>query len=205
MAVLMAAAAFVLLQHRVSLLPQLIAAWDVFALCGLALTWTTIVVTPQHTLRARAREQDLSRLVIFVFVVGAASVALCAVAFLIRSHRGDLHGFALTAHLLLALTTVACCWSLVHTVFGLHYAHLFYRDSDDPAQHAGGLEFPGPRAPDYLDFAYYSFVIGMTCQVSDVQATDRRMRRLTLLQGILSFCFNTVILALLINTLSGFA
>jgi len=70
-------------------------------------------------------------------------------------------------------------------------------------KHAGGLIFPGDRPPNYLDFAYFSFVIGMTCQVSDVQITSRRMRRISLFHSVLSFGFNTLILALLINTVSG--
>jgi uncharacterized membrane protein len=87
----------------------------------------------------------------------------------------------------------------------LRYAHAFYGDSDDPGvhQHAGGLIFPGDRLPDYFDFAYFSFVVGMACQVSDVQITSRRMRRLTLAHSVLSFGFNTLVLALLINTVSG--
>ena len=89
--------------------------------------------------------------------------------------------------------------------FGLRYAHTFYGDPDGPAgpqQHAGGLDFPGGRLPDYMDFAYFSFVIGMTFQVSDVQITSREFRKLVLLHGMLSFGFNTVILALTINTVS---
>ena len=84
---------------------------------------------------------------------------------------------------------------LVHTVFGLRYAHTFYGDSDQPGvhQHAGGSDLPGDRPPDYFDFAYFSFVVGMTCQVSDVQITSRRMRRLTLVHSILSFGFNSII------------
>jgi hypothetical protein len=80
---------------------------------------------------------------------------------------------------LLGLATVVLSWSLLHTVFGLRYAHAFYGDSDQPGEslHAGGLVFPGKRKPDYFDFAYYSFVVGMTCQVSDVQITSYRMRR----------------------------
>ena len=76
-----------------------------------------------------------------------------------------------------------------------------YGDSDEPGghQHAGGLIFPGDRRPNYFDFAYFSFVIGMTCQVSDVQITSRRMRRIALFHSVLSFGFNTIILALLIN------
>jgi Predicted membrane protein len=90
-------------------------------------------------------------------------------------------------------------------VYSLRYAHTYYGDSDQAGlqQHAGGLIFPGDRPPNYFDFAYFSFVIGMTCQVSDVQITSRRMRRITLFHSILSFGFNTLILALLINTVSG--
>jgi uncharacterized membrane protein len=106
---------------------------------------------------------------------------------------------------MLGLATVVLSWSLMHTVFGLRYAHAFYGDSDEPGEnrHAGGLLFPGERMPDYFDFAYFSFVVGMTCQVSDVQITSHRMRRLTLLQSALAFGFNTIILALLINTVSS--
>ena len=100
---------------------------------------------------------------------------------------------------------MSCSWALLHTVYSLHYGHIYYGDSDPSEQFSAekGLEFPGDEEPDYVDFAYFSFVIGMTCQVSDVQVTSKRMRRLTLLHGIISFAFNTVILALLINTVSG--
>ena len=92
----------------------------------------------------------------------------------------------------------------MHAVFGLRYAHNFYGDSEtDAAEHAGGLEFPGNAPPDYRDFAYFSYVIGMTCQVSDVEVSSRAMRRLVLLHGVLAFGFNTVILALTINTVSS--
>jgi len=148
--------------------------------------------------------EDVSRFAIFIFVVMAACAALFAVGFLIRTNRAELRGH-LTSHLLLALGTAASSWALVHTVFSLRYAHIFYGDSDEDAgdQQAYGLDFPGEKIPDYSDFAYFSFVIGMTCQVSDVQVTSGRMRRLTMLHGILSFGFNTVILAMLINTVSG--
>lgn len=100
--------------------------------------------------------------------------------------------------------TVVFSWLLMHSVFALRYAHNYYGDSlQDHSRHAGGLEFPGQHPPDYRDFVYFSFVIGMTCQVSDVQVASRMMRRAVLLHGILSFAFNTVILALTINTVSS--
>ena len=83
----------------------------------------------------------------------------------------------------------------------MHYAHGFYSDGDQSS--FGGLEFPNEKEPDFLDFAYFSFVIGMTCQVSDVQISSQEMRRLALVHGLLSFLFNTLILALAINLASG--
>jgi uncharacterized membrane protein len=195
---------FFVLRGYVSFLTELIATWDAFGASALALAWTTILTTPLDDLRRHAKAQDVSRFAIFVFVITAACAALFAVVFLVRAHRIEMHGH-LTSHLLLALGTVSASWALVHTVFSLRYAHIFYGDSDDRnvSQKAGGLAFPGEENPDYSDFAYFSFVIGMTCQVSDVQVTSGRLRRLTLLHGMLSFAFNTVILALLINTVSG--
>ena len=181
-----------------------IAGWNAFALVILALDWLTILTTPLRKIRELAQQQDLSRLLIFLFVVVTACAALFAVGFLVSVKKTQT-GAHFVIHLLLTLSTVIFSWMLVHTVFGLRYAHAFYGDSDQPGvhQHAGGLIFPGDRPPDYFDFAYFSFVVGMTCQVSDVQITSRRMRRLTLVHSILSFGFNTIILALLINTVSG--
>jgi uncharacterized membrane protein len=199
-----AAAIFFSLRGHLSLLTESIGTWDAFAVSALGLTWLTIVKTPYEDLRGHAKEQDVSRFAIFVFVVTAACAALFAVVLLIRAHRVETSRH-LTSHLLLALGTVGLSWALVHTVFSLRYAHIFYGDSDDRTvgEKAGGLAFPEEEHPDYSDFAYFSFVVGMTCQVSDVQVTSRRLRRLTLLHGMLSFAFNTVILALLINTVSG--
>src|SRR6266496_3798558 len=138
---------FFLLRHS-PLSTDIIAAWDTFAFCVLAAAWLTILITPQRTLRARAQEEDFGRTVIFVFVVVAACASLFAVGFLVSVGRG----FA--GHLVLGLATVVLSWSLIQTVFGLHYAHAFYGDSDQPGerQHAGGLLFPGERMPDYFDF-----------------------------------------------------
>jgi uncharacterized membrane protein len=181
-----------------------IAGWNAFALVILALDWLTILTTPLRKIRELAQQQDLSRFLIFLFVVVTACAALFAVGFLVSVKKSQT-GAHFFIHLLLTLSTVIFSWMLVHTVFGLRYAHAFYGDSDQPGvhQHAGGLIFPGDRPPDYFDFAYFSFVVGMTCQVSDVQITSRRMRRVTLIHSILSFGFNTIILALLINTVSG--
>jgi uncharacterized membrane protein len=198
------AATFVVLRGHLRLWSAGIAAWNAVAVVILGLVWLTILTTPQRKIRQIAQQQDLSRLLVFLFVVVTSSAALFAVGFLVSLKKSQI-GNHFTVHLLLTLLTVIFSWTLVHTVYGLRYAHAFYGDSDEPGvnRHAGGLIFPGDRSPDYFDFAYFSFVVGMTCQVSDVQITSRHMRRITLVHSVLSFGFNTMILALLINTVSG--
>src|SRR4051794_27207268 len=185
---------------------QFIVTWDVFGLCVLVLAWLTIITTPPEKLRARAQMQDLSHIVIFIFVLVAACAGLFAVGFLFFNKTVVMERSHFFIHLVMVLIAVICSWALVHTVFGLRYAHTYYGDPDGPTgprPHAGGLEFPGDRDPDYMDFAYFSFTIGMTFQVSDVVITSRDFRQLVLLHGMLSFGFNTVILALTLNTVSA--
>jgi uncharacterized membrane protein len=199
-----AAVTFFAIRGHLSIVSESVATWDPFAFCGLSLAWLTIFTIPQDRLCQRAQDQDVGGFAIFIFVVSAACAALIAVGFLIRAHRAEAEA-TLTWSVVLALMTVAFSWLLVHTVFGLRYAHIYYGDLGDQGgkEASGGLDFPGDRMPDYFDFAYFSFVIGMTCQVSDVQVTSKRMRRLTLMHGVLAFGFNTVILALLVNTVSS--
>lgn len=106
-------------------------------------------------------------------------------------------------HVTLAAITVASSWLLVHSVFTLRYAHLYYGDDRKQTKHPGGLDFPHEPEPDYLDFAYFSFVIGMTSQVSDVAIGSKQMRRAALAHGVLSFLFNTIIIALTVSGLGS--
>jgi uncharacterized membrane protein len=194
------------LRGRVQPSTQSIATWDVFSLSILILAWLTIITTPPEKLRARAQMQDVSHIVIFIFVLVAACAGLFAVGFLFLNKSVVVQRPHFFIHLLMSLVAVICSWSLVHTVFGLRYAHTFYGDPDGPSgpkPHAGGLIFPGDREPDYMDFAYFAFVIGMCFQVSDVQVTSRDFRKLVLVHSMLSFGFNTVVLALAINTVAA--
>ena len=180
-----------------------LATYDVYAFVSLLLIWLTIALTPREEIRTVAKRQDVGTKLIFALVVIATSAAMMAVALLLRSAKTESRG-RFTIHLLLSVITVILSWFLMHSVFGLRYAHEFYGDSETSSEkHAGGLLFPGQDPPDYSDFAYFSFVIGMTCQVSDVQVTSGELRNLALLHGILSFAFNTVILALTVNIVAG--
>jgi uncharacterized membrane protein len=177
-----------------------IAAWDSFAVTLLVLIWVAIFSSGIDHIRYRARTQDLSRLLIFIFTIGAACSSIFAVIFLLSAAKSTSH---IGLHATLSVLAVLSSWTLVHTMFAMRYAHAYYGEGTAPDAHTGGLEFPSDDNPDYLDFAYFSFVIGMTCQVSDVQITSKSLRTLALVHGILCFCFNTIILALTINTVSG--
>lgn len=159
--------------------------------------------TPER-MRRRARLLDQRRWVILAIIVAAATISLFALGFTLEKSPGETMA-ALVGRVLLAGSTVVASWTVTHTVFALHYAHHYYGDGPAPGAEddRGGLAFPGENRPDYWDFLYYSFVVGMTCQVSDVQVTSRAMRRMTLAHGVISFFFNTVILALAINLLAS--
>ena len=183
---------------------RILVAWNAFAFVTLALAWVCIVRGNAQALVQTAQLQDSSRRAIFLFVVGGAFASLLAVGLLLGTAKGLVKG-ALAENISMAALTVFLSWCLTHTVFALHYAHIFYVASDDaPAEEDGaGLDFPQEKHPDFLDFAYFAFVVGMTCQVSDVQITSRRIRRIALVHGVLAFVFNTVILALSINLASS--
>ncbi len=124
-----------------------------------------------------------------------SSTALVRKAKLVAGPRGD-------ALVLLCLATVALSWALTHTAFTLRYAHLYYREDDEGV---GGLEMPGGQRPAYFDFAYLAFTVGMCFQVSDVTVASPQIRRALLLHALLSFVYNTAILAFVLNLVFGFA
>lgn len=192
---------------RVELVGSMIAAWDAFAFCFLALTWMAILGFSIDQIRKAANIQDAAGRFVFAFAIVAACASLFAVTLLLRTAK-QFQGPELLAHLALSVAAVAGSWGLIHTIFTLRYAHIYYDDEecsghDAPGETVGGLEFPNESRPDYVDFAYFSFVIGMTFQVSDVVITARRIRRLALLHGVVSFAFNTMILALSLNIITG--
>ena len=144
-------------------------------------------------IRQRAAVSDEGILVILFIILAAITLSLIAIFGLVNT-PGDRHPLLF----LLSLLSVPLGWLSLHTVMAWHYAHLFYAPRPAGGD-AGGLEFPATPEPSAWDFLYFSFVIGMTAQVSDVQVSDGGLRRLALFHGIVSFFFNAVIVALAVN------
>jgi len=192
-----------LLPSRFSLSIRILFIWDVGMICFLVSTWVLMVRAIPKTMRRNAQRQDEGRLVILSLITAAACASILAIAFILRETKGKDVSIVIP-HLILAVVTIIGSWLIVHTIFAMHYAHEYYQDHKIQSNSkAGGLDFPEDIEPDYWDFLYFSFVIGMTSQVSDVQITSHSLRRLSLFHSILSFFFNTAIVAMSINIIAG--
>jgi uncharacterized membrane protein len=167
---------------------RLLVAWDVFAVLYLAFAYATVFSFNADHVRRQAKLQEDGRFIILAMTGVGAFASLAAIILELGVTPRQ------TPQLVLAVATIALTWSAIHTTFALHYAHDYYRGTK-----AGGLTFPGEDKPDYWDFVYFSFVIGMTAQVSDVGITDRLIRRTATAHGIVSFIFNTALVALMVN------
>jgi uncharacterized membrane protein len=194
---------FFCIQGKFSMPAVILFTWISFASTIIIMDWIIILSSHPREVRKIAKLQDSSRTFLFLFVIAASLASFGAIVFLLKSSKG--HGATVNEHILLSITAVIISWWLLHTIFTLRYAHLYYdTDKDDGTPRAaGGLDFPGGEEPDYMDFVYFSFVLGMTFQVSDVEISSKEIRRLAWMHGMLSFAYNTAILALSINVISG--
>lgn len=174
--------------------------WDVAGLVLLALVWAVLIVRADEALtRKLAGDEDPGRTVVYVVVLVASSVSLIAATLLVR-HGSMLGGGLARAAPALCLVTVALAWAMTHTAFTLRYARLYYREDSEGV---GGIELPEHQPPTFFDFAYFAFTIGMCFQVSDVCVTSRQIRRTVLLHAVVSFAYNSVILAFVLNLVFG--
>lgn len=180
---------------KMSTLTHIMLGWDFFCIVLISLHWYMFFNTSASETHLKARMQDESREEIFAIVLVSTFAGLLAVVLLLINK--DIEAL----DLITAIAGMFLSWFLVHTTFSMRYAHLYYGDSD--ADKGKGLDFPGEDEPDFIDFAYFSFVLGMTFQVSDVEISSRQLRRLSLLHSLIAFVFNTVIVALTINALAG--
>jgi uncharacterized membrane protein len=186
-----------------SFTPRLVASYDAGAIMLLAMLWFAGYSSDVNKTAARAATRDPGR------NIDTAVVILCVLSGLLSAivilGKGP-HVATMSEKILeygLGITAVIVGWVIIHTLFLFRYAHLYYFDRDSDQKADRGLDFPGTENPTDSDFAYFSFVIGMTFQVSDVAIKDRNIRRLALGHALLSFGYNTLIVALCINIMSG--
>ena len=182
----------------VQLVARLLVGWNAAVWLYLILIFWMMSRADHHHLRRVALSHAEGAAVVLGLVTAAAIVSVAAIIIELSGAKGSGTRYALT-HVLFALVTVAGSWLLLPTLFALSYASLFYRSSH---RAGNGLKFPGDdeaTPPDYWDFMYFSFTIAVASQTADVSITTRSMRKLVLLQAVLSFAFNTTILALTIN------
>jgi uncharacterized membrane protein len=181
---------------------RLLIAWNAGASMYLILGWLAVARADAEMTRVRAQLYDQTGYVIFMLVAVAASASVVAIGFLVGDAKQLPFGER-AAHLTLSISALLVSWLLIQTLFAFHYARCYYWREGSSREHIRGLRFPGDAEPDYLDFVYYSFVVGMTSQVSDVSVIARHMRRITLIHGVLAFVFNIAILAMSINIIGG--
>ena len=175
---------------------DVLATWDGVGLTYLVLVWP-VVATSDATVTARlAGAEEGSRRGSEAVLLGAGTASLIAVAFTLAEAGHDHHG-SRAGLTLFALTSVALAWACIHTVYTLRYARLYF------AEPVGGLGFPEDDPPQYLDFAYVAFTIGMTYQVSDTGISKTTIRRATIRHALLAYLFGAVILAVAVSTVAA--
>ncbi len=199
-AVLIGFLVFLLLTTREVNARNVLAGWNVSAVIFIAATWRRMLRASVATIRKRAADLDFSDSLLMFLSIAAALASIAGIGLELHQVKEAEPGVALT-RALVAVVTILISWVFLHTLFTVHYAHRFYGvDDDGDGLKGDGLKFPeGVEEPVYWDFLYYSFTIGVASQTADVATSTTVMRKLTLLHSVLSFLFNTTILALAIN------
>ena len=175
---------------------RFILAWNIGGLALLVLCAALFSSERDDRMAEDAERQQEGEWTIFAITIAAAAISLGAVMAEFSGTK-DLPEATRGWHVALVAATLLLSWLVTHTLFALRYAHEYYERS--PGGVLGGLDFPGDAPPDYWDFCYFSLVLGMTFQVSDVEITSRKLRRLATVHGVVSFVFNTVIIAVTVN------
>ncbi|MEP6484769.1 MAG: DUF1345 domain-containing protein [Rudaea sp.] len=178
---------------------RLLIAWNAAAIVYLILALQMMASSKSQHIRTRANAEDEGRHTVLALVIGSSVLTLFATAFELSAAK-DVHGWIKLARVGLASLTVLSTWCVNQTMFALHYAHDYHADK---SKRNHGLCFPGDQVPDYFDFLYAASIIGTSGQTADVTFDTSRMRRMALIHSVLSFFFNTIILALTINIAAG--
>jgi uncharacterized membrane protein len=187
--------------HDWRLATRLLIAWNGAVILYLILGAQMIVGADKLSIQRRAKLTDDGKYAFLGLSILAAIASFAAIVFELAGVK-DLFGSDKAAHIALVVATIVSSWFFVHLTFTLHYAHEYFAEelrTPDPTDVRGGLIFPGTREPRYIDFLYFSYIIGVASQTADVATSSPTMRALALVHGIVSFFFNTTILALTIN------
>lgn len=186
-------------KSQASILLSITILWDTFAIIYITICWIVFFNRSQPAIVKQANIDDGSRIFVLMSILITALVSLFAVLFLLLS-KETLSGNKILP-MMVAVAGMMLSWIMVHTLFTFHYAHMYYENRG--TEKLPELNFPAEKKPDYLDFAYFSFVIGMTFQVSDVAIATKRMRKTVLAHSLLAFALNTFVVALTINLIAG--
>lgn len=200
-AALLSVVAAAVLPATLAIETRFLLAFDLGAIVYLVAMWLLMGRATAANIGERARLQDEGKWTVLILGCLVATAVLFAIGFEMHGVR-QLPGYRAGLHVGLAGLTIVLSWVFMNSLFAVHYAHEYYMPAPEGG-YTGGLQFPGREHPDYWDFVYFSFVIGMTFQVSDVQITQGAPRRLAVAHGVLAFFFNVVILALVINISAG--
>ena len=181
------------------LIPRILAGWNAGGWLYLILVAIKMWHAEIEGIKREASIERESRIGVLVVVTLGSFFTLLALLAQLAALKTE-SGADRTASIILSGSTIFLSWLLMHTVFAVYYAHEFHSEAKGGARgRGGGLKFPDDRTPDYIDFLYFAFVVGTTAQTSDVDVTSRAMRMVVMLHGILSFFFNTAVIALAVN------
>jgi uncharacterized membrane protein len=183
-----------------SMATKLLLGWDIGVVLYLVLVYQLMLTCGIDEIRRRAAEDDEGALALLI-LTGLSGLAIMGAIIaelgIAKTSGQPRSGYGVA----IAMVTILVSWAFVHTIFALHYAHEYYGERSDHA--IGGLTFPGRQPPDYWDFLYFSLVIAMTSQVSDVVITSKIIRRVVTIHGALAFFFNVAVFALTVNIVSN--
>jgi uncharacterized membrane protein len=177
-------------------------AWDAGVLVFGVLVLAVTLRYDERQMAKKVRHRSPNGGILAALAILAGGFGIFAI-FLLLSVGHDRLGEQAVLYLGVGAATTAMSWALVHLLFALEYAHVYYAPGGPDGAPAGGLDFPGGHQPNYVDFLYFSFVIGVACQTAEVSTLTRSMRKIVLAQGLIAFVFNTVILAATVNVAAG--
>ncbi|HUI22121.1 MAG TPA: DUF1345 domain-containing protein [Methylocella sp.] len=203
-----AAGAFaeILLPGHLRAATRLLIDWNIGIWLYFVLVAVMMVRASPQSIRRRAKISDEGKFLILVLTTLAAIASIAAIVAELAAVK-DLTGTLKGLRMGLAGLTIVSAWSFIHLTFALHYAHEYFDKFENGPGHLaptrGGLIFPGTEKPDYYDFLYFSYVIGVACQTADVEISSAQMRRTAVIHGVLAFFFNSAVLALTINIAAG--